>query len=471
MSSSSTRRDVGDKYMKDVTAVILAGGKSKRMMSNFPKPMHKVGGAPMVGMVYDSVIKSGVGRCVVVVGFGAEHVMQYFGDKVEYARQSEQLGTGHALLTALDYLGDYCGRVLALFGDMPLVSPDTLKALVKQNIENGEHGTLVYADFDDPFGFGRIIRDADGNFIKIIEERDASPEVKKIRDGNVGIHCFDAAAARYALGRLSTDNNQGEMYLTDMFEQIANGGMRVGLYKIGDSRECLGANDRAQLAELNRTLWREKCVELMIKSGVTITDPDASYIDRDVVIGMDTVIYPGCIIEGAVVIGEGCEIGPNSRIRGSRIGSRSKVEYSVVTDSVVGDDVSIGPYAQLRPGANIGDGTKIGDFVEIKNSNIGERVSISHHAYVGDADVGSDVNIGCGVITCNYDGKLKHRTTICDNAFIGSNVNLVAPVTINKYAYVASGSTITKDVPEDALAVARERQSVKENWVTRKGLR
>ena len=456
----------------------------------------------MISMVTEAVKRAGIKRCIVVVGFGAGSIIEFFGDTMEYAYQREQLGTGHALLTGLEYIDNpekysaetalgklkavtegavagpqrppdkpYNGRVLALYGDMPFVSADTLIGLVNQNIENGEKGTLVYADMANPYGFGRIVRGAGGEFQKIIEQKDATEDEARISEANIGIYCFEAEAARLALGRLRTDNAQGEMYLTDVFAELTAAGERVGLHAIGDNRECLGANDRKELAELNRVARADKCTELMLESGVTIIDPETTYIDRDVAVGMDTVIYPGCVLEGRVIIGEGCEIGPYTKIRDSKVGDGSKIVYSVVNESAVGDSVTIGPFAQLRPGAAIDNGTKIGDFVEIKNSNIGKKVSISHLAYVGDADVGANVNIGCGVITCNYDGKQKYRTKIGANAFVGSNVNLIAPVTVNDNSYVASGSTITDDVPEDSLAIARERQVIKEHWVSRKGLR
>ena len=454
----------------DVVAVILAAGRNKRMKSDWPKAMHKVGGIPMIGMAYNTVKRAGVGRCVAVVGFGAEHIVDYLGDKVEYAYQHEQMGTGHALLTALEHMGDIGGRVLVLYADMPLVSLGTLTTLMGHNAATGEQATLMYAENTDPRGFGRIIRDADGNFQNIIEEKDATQEQLLIRETNPSIYCFDTAAVRAALGKVTKNNAQGEMYLTDVPAIMIGMGGRVGLLKIGDNGECMGANDRAELAELNRALNLAKCNELMIGSGVTVVDRHNTYIDMDVSVGMDTVIYPGCVLEGGTVIGSGCTIGPNTRIRGSVIGDRTVVEYSVLTEARVGDDVSVGPFAYMRPGAQIGDKTKIGDFVEIKNSKVGEDVKISHLAYIGDADVGANTNIGCGVITCNYDGVKKHRTTIGANSFIGSNANLIAPVTVGEHAYVASGSTITDDVPEDALAIARGRQVIKEHWVSSRGL-
>ena len=508
---------MGGTNFDSIVAIILAGGQNKRMRSKLPKAMHKIGGKPMLGMVYDAVKRIGIKRIVFVVGFGANNIFEYFGGDVEYAYQSEQLGTGHALLTGLEYLNDpaayaipavgqhggdaagaaasdtatgaaaadaeaagaataplgipFNGRVLALYGDMPFISSDTIAALAEQNITNGEQGTLLYADMPDPYGLGRIIRDASGNFVKIIEQKDTTEEEARIREANVGAYCFEAVPARAALKRLGTDNSQGEMYLTDVFVEIVGAGGRVGMHEISDMRECLGANDRVALAEMNRVLHKEKCARLMLDSGVTIIDPDSTYIDQDVEIGMDSIVYPGCVLEGGAEIGGNCVIGPNARISASKVGEGAKIQYSVVTGAVIGPGATIGPFANLRPGSEVGAGTKIGDFVEIKNSNIGEKAAISHLAYIGDADIGSNVNIGCGVITCNYDGKAKHRTTIGSNAFIGSNANLIAPVTVSENSYVASGSTITDDVPEDALAIARGRQVNKEHWVSKKNMR
>ena len=459
---------MGGKDYGDTVAVILAAGKNKRMKSNIPKAMHKAGGTPMIGLIRDAVEGAGIRSCVVVVGFGAPQIMEYLGDRAEYTFQREQLGTGHALLTALGYLDGFDGRVLCMYADMPLMSSGTFIEVIGQNKTNGEQGTLVYADMEGQTGYGRIIRDGGGNFIKITEEKDASEEEARIREMNIGLYCFEAAAARKALGRLNTDNSQGEMYLTDVFAEILKDGGRVGTYKIRDNRECIGTNDRAGLAELNRLLYMDKCMELMLESGVTVIDPETTYIDRGVTVGMETVIYPGCVIEGRTAIGEGCEIGPNVKIRDSSIGARAVVEYSVINGAEIGDGAMVGPFAHLRPGAQIGAASRIGNFVEIKKSGIGDNVKISHMSYIGDADVGDGVNIGCGVITCNYDGAQKHRTVIGENSFIGSNSNLIAPVTVNKNSYVASGSTITLDVPEDALAIARGRQVNKERWVTEK---
>jgi len=475
---------VGEARFNDYTAVILAGGNSKRMKSNLPKAMFDVCGKPMIGMVYDAVARSGVGRCVVVTGFGADGVVKYLGDKVEYAYQDKQLGTGHALLTALEYLAGApapdaraqtgrapSGHVLVLYGDMPLISVHTLTALMERCAAEREQGVLVSAEIRDKCSYGRVLRDACGAFRRIVELKDATEAEARVTEMNIGVYCFEAAAVMEALRRVTPDNAQGEIYLTDALAEILRAGGRVGIYKTENEREHLGANDRVELAELNRIRRDDICNELMLESGVTIIDKNTTYVDSDVTIGMDTTIYPGCVLERGTVIGENCEIGPNTRIANSSVGDGSKVAYSVVTDAAIGESVTVGPFAHLRPGAAIGNKTKIGDYVEIKNAVIGERVSISHLAYIGDADVGDNVNIGCGAITCNYDGKLKHRTTIGSNAFIGSNANLIAPVTVHENAYVASGSTITDDVPEDALAIARGRQVNKENWVSRKGLR
>jgi bifunctional UDP-N-acetylglucosamine pyrophosphorylase/glucosamine-1-phosphate N-acetyltransferase len=463
---------VSDAVRDGTIAVILAAGQGKRMKSDLPKVMHKVGGMPMIGMVYDAVKRSGIRRCVVVVGYREEVVRAYLGDQVEYVVQTERLGTGHAVLTALRALGDISGqtRVLVVHGDMPLIRPETISRICEQSGANAERASLMYADLPNPFGFGRIVRDSEGRFIGIVEQKDASEDEERITEVNVGIYCFDAVLLRSALGMLRSDNRQGEFYLTDVFASFVGSGRHVGVYPMQNNRECLGVNDRAELAALNRTLWDEKCGALMRDSGVTIIDPQNTYIDQNVKVGRDTVIYPGCVLEGGTEIGEGALIGPYTRSADSVVGAGAKIENSVVTQAAVGEGANVGPFAYLRPGTVLRANVKVGDFVEIKNATVGEGTKIPHLSYVGDADVGDNTNIGCGAITCNYDGREKHRTTIGSNVFIGSNSNLVAPVTVMDGAYIASGSTITEDVPGDALAIARERQVVKDHWVSKKGL-
>lgn len=382
----------------ETVAVILAAGKNKRMLSSLPKSMHRVGGTPMIGMVYESVRRSGIKRCIVVVADGSDEIRQYLGGKAEYACQKEQLGTGHALQTALDYLdaaaarrhneaptasgrrleaaaqkiedtetfparpetavaedcpvGAFYGRLLVAYGDMPFVSADTFKSLTQGSAKAGEAGALVYADLPEPnkYGYGRIIRDAGGNFVKIVEQRDATEEEAQIRESNVGVYCFDAAAVREALVKVRPDNAQGEIYLTDVFAPMLEAGGRVGLHKATDNIECAGANDRAALAELNRIARIKKCRELMLDSGVTLVDPESAYIDGSVSVGADTVVYPGCVIEGATIIGSGCEIGPNATIRDSRVGDGAKIINSVVSGATIGDGAVVGPYAHVTGG-------------------------------------------------------------------------------------------------------------------------
>ena len=454
----------------DILAVILAAGQGKRMKSDLPKVMHPVCGKPMIGMVHASVRASGIERCVVVVGFGAETVRAYLSDQVEYAVQEQQLGTGHAVKMAMEAIGEFNGYVLVMNGDLPLVRADTIRALTDLGRNNRDAAIIVTADLENPTGFGRIIRNPDGGFCRIIEQKEASVEERKIKEVNTGVYCFHTASLLPALDKLDNRNAQQEFYLTDVLESITKTGKNVGIYKLEDSRESLGANDRMELAVLSENVRLDICRKLMCDDGVTILAPQNTYIDSDVEIGRDTVVYPGCVLEGKVQIGTGCRIGPNTRIANSFIGNSTVVESSVVVESTVANGVSVGPFAYLRPNTVVADRAKIGDFVEIKNANIGVGTKIPHLSYVGDADVGENSNIGCGVITCNYDGKKKYRTQVGDNVFIGSNSNLVAPVKVGDDVYVASGSTITEDVPEGALVIARTRQIVKEGWVAQKGL-
>ena len=454
----------------NILAIILAAGQGKRMKSDLPKVMHTVCGKPMAEMVYEAVCGSGIDRSVMVVGFGADKVREYFGGKLEYAVQEQQLGTGHAVMKAMESIGGFNGRVLVINGDLPLVRAQTIRALIDQSENNQDAATMITAELENPTGFGRIIRNTDGSFCRIVEQKEASFEELLIREVNTGVYCFDTASLLPALDGLDNNNAQQEFYLTDVLESIIKSGCRVGIHKLEDNRESLGANDRMELVMLCETARMEICRKLMCDVGVTILAPHNTYIDSDVEIGQDTVIYPGCVLEGKVKIGSGCTIGPNTRIVNSTIGDRTKVESSVVTESIVENDVTVGPFAYLRPHSVISDNVKIGDFVEIKNANIGVGSKIPHLSYVGDADVGMNTNIGCGVITCNYDGKKKYRTQVGNNVFIGSNSNLVAPVTIGDDTYVASGSTVTEEVPDGALVIARSRQTIKENWVAQKGL-
>jgi bifunctional UDP-N-acetylglucosamine pyrophosphorylase/glucosamine-1-phosphate N-acetyltransferase len=448
-----------------IKAVILAAGEGKRMKSAVPKMLHGVCGRPLVEWAID-VVRAVDGNPVVVVGRGREDVMKALaGSGASFAVQEEQKGTGHAVMMARREI-EAADCVLVTLGDMPLVQPDTVQKLVDCVVKDNRDAAVLYTVAEDPAGYGRILRDEYGDIKGIVEHRDASPAQREIREINASAYCFNRDMLLFALDHMDCENDQKEYYLTDAVSIIANMGGKISGVE-GESEEGMGVNDRAQLSEAARVL-RARINRAHMLAGVTLVDPDNTYIDWDVKIGRDTVVYPGNVLEAGTVIGEGCTLYPNSRISRSRIGDNTDITASVITETVIGSCCHVGPFAYTRPGSRIGSNIKIGDFVEIKNSNIGDGTKISHLTYVGDADVGRDVNLGCGVVFVNYDGKKKHRTTVEDGAFIGCNTNLVAPVKVGKRGYTAAGSTITEDVPEDALAIARSRQTNKEGWVTKR---
>lgn len=452
--------------MKPITSLILAAGKGTRMKSKLPKVLHPVAGKPMVERVLETVKTVGTERNVVIVGFGGEAVQAYLGDTAEFVTQTEQKGTGHAVKQAKPLLGDYKGTILLLCGDTPLVTRESLEALLKEHEETGAAATVLTAHMANPTGYGRIIReDGTGKVLRIVEEQDGKPEELAVQEINTGMYAFDSEKLWPCLEQLSDDNAQGELYITDVVGILVNQGDRVSAYMMTNEEESLGVNSRAQLAEAERIL-RERTSRHFMDLGVTIIDPASTYIAPEVVIGADTVILPGTLLEGETVIGEGCKIGPHSRLTNVNVGNEVVMHFTYAHDCEVKDGADIGPYVHLRPNTVIGESVHIGNFVEVKNSIVGKGTKFPHLSYIGDSDVGSGVNIGCGTITVNYDGKLKHRTKIGDGAFVGCNSNLVAPVSVGDYSYIGAGSTITKDVPTKSLAVGRARQIVKENWVT-----
>ena len=450
-----------------VAAIILAAGKSTRMKSRLPKPLHPICGLPMTAHVIRACREAGVARIVVVVGHEAETVRAGLGNEVEYALQESPRGTGDAVKAAHELLGDWGGTVIVLAGDVPLLPGEALMRLLGHHHGTGAAATLLTAELDDPTGYGRVLRDAQGHVARIVEEKDASSAERAVREWNPSLYAFDSQALWQSLERVTPANAQGEYYLTDTIGILAGQGRRIEAVPVGDARVVFGVNNRVELAAVGRLL-RERINMRLMLGGVSLPDPDSVYIEVDVEIGMDTVIAPNTHLLRGTTIGENCVLGPNTRIENSKIGNNVRVLMSQIVESQVADGVKIGPFANLRAGTNVGENVKIGDFVETKNATLGRGASISHLSYIGDADIGAGANIGAGAITCNYDGVKKHRTVVGANAFIGSNATLIAPITIGDGACVAAGSPIPADVPPDALAIARERPVVKEGWAAQR---
>lgn len=446
--------------MDNLRVVILAAGKGTRMKSRKAKVLHRVGGAALLEHVLRAA-QPIAGQVLVVVGHQADKVKDLL-PTVTFVEQKEQLGTGHAVLSAREALKGYSGDLLVLPGDVPLISQQTLQDFLRFHREGGFTASVLTADIAEPFGYGRIIRRNDNEVEAIIEHRDASPEVLMIPEINSSIYVFQCSVLFDALSSVRNANSQSEYYLTDVIGILAGHGLKVGAYKAPNPVEILGINTRQELAAMDHFLRQQKCESLMAE-GVTIVDPESTFIDVDVQVGADTVIYPSVQLEGQTVIGDDVTIRSFSRITNCRIGMRSTVlESCVLVDSELGEDVSVGPFAHVRMHTVLEDTVKVGNFVEIKKSKLGRGTKSGHLAYLGDATVGKKVNISAGVITANYDGTNKHETHIADDAFIGTNSTLIAPVRVESGAFVAAGSTITHDVPAEGLAIARERQIVKE---------
>jgi bifunctional UDP-N-acetylglucosamine pyrophosphorylase/glucosamine-1-phosphate N-acetyltransferase len=445
----------------NITAIILAAGEGKRMYSKVPKVLHKLCGLTMVEHVINCAKEIGCKEPVVVIGHGADKVRETIKD-VKFVMQEQQLGTGHAVMQADEYIND--GDILVLYGDTPLVSAEKINEMYQFH-KAGNYGvTVLTADLDDPAGYGRILRDQKCLIEAIVEDKDASPDVKNIKEINSGMYFFKGTELKKALKKLTNNNAQGEYYLTDALQIIKAAGYGIAAFKTNDPTEIMGVNNKLQLSDATE-IMKSRILKSHMLAGVTIMDVNNTYIDKTVKISRDVTIYPGCILEGNTVIDEDCILGPNTRIINSVLDKGVVAQNSVMIDSKVGEATTVGPFAYLRPGNVIGKHAKIGDFVEMKNSNFGDHSKASHLTYVGDADVGSNVNLGCGVVFVNYDGKKKSRSTVEDNCFVGCNVNLVAPVTVKKDSYIAAGTTITKDVPEGSLSIGRARQENKEDWM------
>ncbi len=451
--------------MDNLKVVILAAGQGTRMKSKVPKVLHKVLDKTMVDYVIDVSYEAGAKDVCAVIGHQSAMVKAMIGDRVKLALQKEQLGTGHAVMQAGDFIKD--GNILVLCGDTPLITAETIRALTDLHESEDNDATAVSMIVSDPTGYGRIVREFN-DFSRIVEQKDATEEQKKIKEVNSGVYIFKAEALSKAFEQLTNNNAQGEYYLTDTLEIIKNNGGRVDVMVAKDSDEFLGVNSKLQLAHATE-IMKKRINEKLMTEGVTLMDPDNTYIGKDVKIEADTIIYPGCMIEGKTEIGTDCIIGPNCRIQSSIIKNGVTIQSSFLIQAEVDNYTTVGPFAYLRPNSKIGEHVRIGDFVEIKNSNIDDGTKVSHLTYVGDSDVGKCVNFGCGTVTVNYDGKNKFRCKIGDNVFIGCNSNLVAPVEIGDNAYTAAGSTITKNVPEDSLAIARSRQDNKDGWRKKSG--
>jgi bifunctional UDP-N-acetylglucosamine pyrophosphorylase/glucosamine-1-phosphate N-acetyltransferase len=464
--SEATAQPWAEDPSSECAALILAAGKSTRMRSRLPKPLHPLCGIPLTRHVIRACRLAGIARVVVVVGHEAEAVKAGLGDDVEYVFQKEQRGSGDAVRACYPLLKDYRGMTLVLAGDVPLLRPETLSTLIQHQKETGAAASLLTAFLDDATGYGRIVRGSDGSVEKIVEHRDATPEERAIKEWNPSIYCFQSQSLFAALQEVRSDNTQGEFYLTDVIGILRQHSQRVEAIPLPDSSEALGVNTRVELANVAAIL-RQRILHRLMLSGVTITDPATTYVDLDVQVGQDTTLEPQTFLHGQTVIGEGCTIGPFTRICDSLIGDNSVVVSSQIVRSQIGNGVRIGPFANVRPGCKLADHVKIGDFVELKNATLAERVSASHLSYIGDAEVGEETNIGAGVVTCNYDGIQKHRTIIGKRAFIGTHTTLIAPVSVGDGAFIAAGSPINQDVPEDSLAIAREKMSIKPDWAKR----
>lgn len=451
-------------------ALILAAGQGKRIKSNLPKVLHKVCGKEMVKHVIDTVKKAEIHDINLIVGKGAELVEERTKDTgVTYSLQAEQLGTGHAVKCAKEFLKNKSGVVAVFTGDTPLIKQSTVERLINDHINNKNAATILTAMVDDPTGYGRIVRDEAGKVLKIVEHKDCNEEELKIKEMNSAIYCFDIELLVKSLDKLNNNNNQGEYYLTDVIGILKDEGYSIGAV-VTDIEETIGVNSRVQLAEAEEIL-RNRINIMHMENGVTLIDPKTTYIGADVEIGKDTIIYPNNILEGNTVIGENCLLYQNSRIKDSTIGNDVDVQSSVILDSKIGDNTTVGPFAYIRPDSVIGKSARIGDFVEIKKSTIGDGTKVSHLTYIGDAEVGSGCNFGCGTVVVNYDGKEKHKTIIGDHSFIGCNTNLVSPVKVGDNTYIAAGSTITAEVKEGDLAVARAKQRNISGWVEKRGLK
>lgn len=452
--------------MTSIYGIVLAAGKGTRMKSTLYKVLHTVCGKPMVEHVVEQMEQLHAEQIVTIVGHGAEHVQAHLKDRATYVLQKEQLGTGHAVLQAESVLKDKEGITLVICGDTPLLTSETLKKLIEVHEAKQAKATILTAYTQNPAGYGRIVRDAEGFVEKNVEHKDANEKELAICEINTGTYCFDNRLLFEALSQVTNDNAQGEYYLPDVLHILKQKGEIVAAYQMECFDEALGVNDRVALSKAEAYM-RQRINEMHMLNGVTIVDPSTTYIEAGVSIGSDTVIEPGVMIKGKTTIGNHCHIGAHSVIRDSILEDEVAIYSSSIEESVMKKRSNAGPFAHLRPNSHIGEEVHIGNFVEVKNSTLGRGTKAGHLTYIGDADLGSHINIGCGTIFVNYDGQKKHRSTVEDHVFIGCNANIVSPVHIEESSYVAAGSTITKNIPSGALAISRTKQENKEGYVRR----
>lgn len=447
-------------------AIILAAGQGTRMKSKLYKVLHPVCGKPMVEHMLSQVEKDNVDEIVTIIGCGAAQIKKTLGERTEYALQTQQLGTGHAVMQAEKILGNKDGMTLVVCGDTPLFTAETFAKLFKYHEDNHDVATVLTAEADDPFSYGRVVRNNKGEVEKIVEQKDTTPSESKITEINTGVYVFDNRELFKALHQVNNNNAQGEYYLPDVIGIFQQEGKKVGAYKMKDFNESMGVNDRIALAKATK-IMQAKINRRHMENGVTIIDPDSTYIDADVKIGEDTTIEPGVQLKGNTVIGKNCFIGAHSEIKNCTLEDGVHVIASYLEDSTMHKNSNIGPYSHLRPLADIDENVHIGNFVEVKKAQIGKNTKVGHLTYVGDATLGKDINVGCGTIFINYDGMNKHHTNVGDYSFIGSGANLIAPLEIGDHAYVAAGSTITNDVPPHAMGIGRGRQVNKAGYYDR----
>ena len=446
------------------TSVILAAGMGTRMKSKMPKVLHKVCGKPLSKWVIDASKAAGADKVCAVVGHKAETVKEVLGDVCEFALQAEQKGTGHAVMQAIDVIKNSKGEVVILNGDTPLITAETINKAIEYHKNNGNQATVITAILDDATGYGRIVRDNDGSVLKIVEQKDASKEEKKINEVNSGMYVFDAQSLVYALDKITPNNAQGEYYLTDTLEILLSAGKKIGGYAISDNDEIRGINDRVQLNEAEK-IMQKRINEYHMRNGVTMRNPESVYIEDGVEIGNDTEICQNVTIKSGTKIGSDCVIGSGSMLDRAVIHDGVDVLSSVILESEVDEGTHVGPFAYIRPNCHVGKEVKVGDFVELKNSNIDDGTKISHLTYIGDSDVGKRVNFGCGDYFTQHEALLRQmKKAYTYDCFVGCNTNFVSPINVGDGVYIAAGSTITEDIPENSLSIARARQVNKEGW-------